>query len=129
MRQSNCSRGTRARTLGFRHTPGPWFHSDFNVYRILAHCDVEGDPDGYDFVIVEVVQGQPTIKYRPEQSEANARLIATAPWMVELIELAREIIEGSQMWTEAEGDWLAEYEVWRGRVPGKDEQDDQITRH
>ena len=121
MRQSNCSRGTRVRALGFRHTPGPWFHSKLNVHKILAHFDIEGDPDGYDTIIVEVVQGQPTIRYRPEQSEVNARLIATAPWMVELIELAREIIGGSQTWTEAENDWLAEYEMWRGRVHGKDE--------
>ena len=73
--------------MGSKHTPGPWFHEPTGdgLERLIT-----GWPSENTCTVVGVVDGNKTSQ---ETTEANARLIAAAPELLEALE--------------ALGDWLA----------------------
>ncbi len=76
------------------HTPGPWRFCGCGKCGILwgevgadpkwLGCLEEGDSDGI-----------PHVTHRSDEWEANARLVAAAPEMYELLNLAHAVIAGS----------------------------------
>lgn len=72
-----------------KHTPAPWRYKDrTRVYRkktIDNHFSIYGEQSGIDSNIVRVFKNA-----APEEAEANARLIAAAP---ELLEAAKAFAE------------------------------------
>ncbi len=70
-----------------KHTPGPWFAVNYAGYNNLQAEPVYGSPD--------LLNGQ---TMGAEQAEANAKLAAAAPDLLEALKKLRE-------WTAALTDW------------------------
>ncbi len=69
-----------------RHTPGPWQHigGDGRKERWI------GDKDAVTLCVVESAR----YRYDPDELEANARLIAAAPEMLEALKWCVETFDG-----------------------------------
>lgn len=70
------------------HTPGPWEVCGQFVRTSFRH----GEPGAAGLMIADVRFGI----WPPAQHEANARLIAAAPALLEALKLAREICEDAE---------------------------------
>lgn len=65
--------------MNTKHTPGPWRTLSHDTLHNVRHIDA--GPKGYERITVAILDGK--------QSEANARLIASAP---ELLEAFQELV-------------------------------------
>jgi hypothetical protein len=75
-----------------KHTPGPWFVTEGGQYIEAARYEHGGRQ------IVGKPQGD-----NPEQWNANARLMAAAPELLEALKLALSSLETA--WHEIDGEW------------------------
>ncbi len=70
-----------------KHTPGPWRVQNGSVYALA--------PDGsFGSLPVAHMDRDPGNGTRPVERDANARLIAAAPEMVEALRGALEVLDG-----------------------------------
>ncbi|EKJ8513839.1 hypothetical protein ACOANU_29155 [Pseudomonas aeruginosa] len=69
-----------------KHTPGPWFVNGHERYTKYVEARIDGG------LIQEVAACGPTEK--PEQQEANARLCAAAPELLEALQGMLEVYGG-----------------------------------
>ena len=78
------------------HTPGPWKHIE-GTASIMAHKTVANDSEGYDYDVAQVerIDGAYSAKNDPE-SQANARLIAAAPELLEALNKLVTALEQSR---------------------------------
>ena len=63
-----------------KHTPGPW-----TVVEAHSYTQVRATDKGIADIFDQRDQGS-TVQWRHHEWEANARLIAAAPWMYEALE-------------------------------------------
>lgn len=77
------------------HTPGPWLVSRYSQSTVLKRIAIRGGNERIALVVV------PDTAQSIEEYEANARLIAAAPELLQCLEEARQFIE-SELWPEHE---------------------------
>ena len=67
------------------HTPGPWFHTKSgNSFQIVAGSDLNGEPNELVATVHPIAHN---CDYEPcEETKANARLIAAAPDLLQVVE-------------------------------------------
>jgi len=87
----------------WNHTPGPWNWTEYNDTRAIHSAD------GTKIALPEVWIGNAA-----EESEANARLIAAAPDMLETLEEIRDFWVGGDVPAELEAKMIAVIEKARG---------------
>ncbi len=92
-----------------KHTPGPWHHTgrEFN--------DVRDSDDELVAVALHLRVGQP--QRSVQEAEANARLIAAAPELLEALQQALEFVDG---WKELS--WCAPARAAIAKATGSDHQ-------
>lgn len=95
---------TAAQKLGAAHTPGPWRLSNINDG---GHLGAEVEIDSDHHIGLATVVWRMENEGRSTRLEANARLIAAAP---ELLEALEEIIETQNLLDSDAAEVLAEYE-------------------
>jgi hypothetical protein len=69
------------------HTPGPWVYDSGVFY---AQCQLDKNNQTYEYPIAETLSG------RPEDEEANARLIAAAPDLLAALEMLLALVETNE---------------------------------
>lgn len=83
----------------FKGTPGPWFHSHMSMWGCVTT-----KPDGFGGIIAEVdspATGRGRLDpIRVEETKANARLIAAAPDLLEVVQSALSVGYNENGWQE-----------------------------
>lgn len=76
--------------MGTKHTPSPWAYREGGVFEPFEVYPTHGGPPVYgDWAPVCLVQD-----YGDDEAEANARLIAAAPDLLDACAFALTILEG-----------------------------------
>ena len=89
-----------------KHTPGPWVVTDESFGQLIRGAEIERDDHGTKFLWRDYVGT--TWGHRTEESEANARLIAAAPCLLEAASMGHSDSQGLPA-----GDLLAAANVLR----------------
>lgn len=70
-----------------KHTPGPWYVSTEYPIQVMKHMEhLVGKTAFTDYVVADISEGA----FAGEEELANARLIAAAPEMFDMLHKARE---------------------------------------
>lgn len=88
-----------------KHTPGPWF-VEHHEWLQKGHCAISSKDHGELAQVVWCMEDDECIGRNSPEKEANARLIAAAP---ELLEAAQKVLA----WYEAEEDHSKEPDFYK----------------
>lgn len=77
-----------------KHTPGPWWIPDGNI---REHLSVLAGDKRDPYIVADCSPDDPMVIDDDEEALANARLIALAPAMVEVIRKIVEIADGKAL--------------------------------
>lgn len=80
--------------MSTKHTPGPWKVSFTNISEVKAE-------NGARIAKCDKLNGLVNL-------QANSRLVAAAPELLEALQLGKDFLIGSTAWTQAQADELTE---------------------
>jgi hypothetical protein len=114
--------------MGAKHTPGPWDYVPANEHHGPYVTTDYGTTVADLYVLSEPVawssEARKPIPFMGEMAEANARLIASAPDLLEALKAARETILylKNARWSECEGsddEWIGYIDAAIARATGE----------